>query len=374
MFRPSSAQVPVSSYGLGESKRDGHAYAKLAMDRMLRLRPARALCWAPPDRARAQTFEAVGTRAAGMGGAFVAVADDASAAYWNPAGFAAGNIFTMVLDRSSSEADPAVPDGARKPLGFLIAAGHAGAGAVLLPADARSRLPCWPTRRAASAWEPCASTRSLPIISGATLVQSIVHRRRGRRHPEGGPWNGTASVLVAAGDPRDDRCSTGRPSLEGRQPPSSTPISASWRPPRSSRSGSRSETSSSREFDAPAGNTLTLSRQARAGVAVRCCHGLGGGSRLRPDRRTTGPLGDEPAIRHRHRGADRPESLGPWRFAAQHGRARRTGRPPVGGSYRVMNAVFLDGRAGHRRGRPRRIAGWGIAAAFCLLKSPRQSA
>ena len=39
--------------------------------------------------AGAQTFEAVGTRAAGMAGAFVAVADDASAAYWNPAGFAA---------------------------------------------------------------------------------------------------------------------------------------------------------------------------------------------------------------------------------------------------------------------------------------------
>ncbi|HXE79687.1 MAG TPA: conjugal transfer protein TraF [Vicinamibacterales bacterium] len=31
-------------------------------------------------------FESVGTRALGMGGAFVAVADDASATYWNPAG------------------------------------------------------------------------------------------------------------------------------------------------------------------------------------------------------------------------------------------------------------------------------------------------
>jgi hypothetical protein len=31
--------------------------------------------------AAAQSFDTVGTRAAGMGGAFVAVADDASAAY-----------------------------------------------------------------------------------------------------------------------------------------------------------------------------------------------------------------------------------------------------------------------------------------------------
>ncbi len=36
------------------------------------------------ETASAQGFEAVGTRALGMGGAFVAVADDASAVYWNP--------------------------------------------------------------------------------------------------------------------------------------------------------------------------------------------------------------------------------------------------------------------------------------------------
>ena len=35
---------------------------------------------------RAQGFERLGVRALGMGGAFVAVADDATATYWNPAG------------------------------------------------------------------------------------------------------------------------------------------------------------------------------------------------------------------------------------------------------------------------------------------------
>jgi hypothetical protein len=41
--------------------------------------------------ARAQpTFESAGERALGMGGAFVAVADDASSAHWNPAGLATG--------------------------------------------------------------------------------------------------------------------------------------------------------------------------------------------------------------------------------------------------------------------------------------------
>lgn len=40
----------------------------------------------------------VGVRAAGMGGAFTAVADDASAAFWNPAGFASGSFFSLVAD------------------------------------------------------------------------------------------------------------------------------------------------------------------------------------------------------------------------------------------------------------------------------------
>lgn len=42
------------------------------------------------EAAFAQPFEAVGSRALGMGGAFVAVADDASGTFWNPAGLASG--------------------------------------------------------------------------------------------------------------------------------------------------------------------------------------------------------------------------------------------------------------------------------------------
>jgi hypothetical protein len=54
------------------------------------------LLWAAP--ARAQLFESVGTRAQGMGGAFVAVADDATASWWNPAGLATGAFFNAVLE------------------------------------------------------------------------------------------------------------------------------------------------------------------------------------------------------------------------------------------------------------------------------------
>src|SRR5688572_12357906 len=39
----------------------------------------------------------LGTRAAGMAGAFVGVADDASAVYWNPAGLATGAIVSFLV-------------------------------------------------------------------------------------------------------------------------------------------------------------------------------------------------------------------------------------------------------------------------------------
>jgi len=75
-----------------------------------------------PATAGAQEFETIGSRAAGMGGAFVAVADDASAAYWNPAGFAAGSFFSLVLDRASAKLNPdAGPAGSRS--GWLLALG-----------------------------------------------------------------------------------------------------------------------------------------------------------------------------------------------------------------------------------------------------------
>jgi hypothetical protein len=45
----------------------------------------------------------LGTRAAGMAGAFVAVADDATAVYWNPAGTAAGPFVSAVIDYGRSE-------------------------------------------------------------------------------------------------------------------------------------------------------------------------------------------------------------------------------------------------------------------------------
>ena len=74
-----------------------------------------------PLDAGAQSTESVGTRAQGMGGAFVGVADDASAVYWNPAGLAGGAYFSLLLDGNTARSVPdAEPVGADRS-GWILA-------------------------------------------------------------------------------------------------------------------------------------------------------------------------------------------------------------------------------------------------------------
>ena len=65
------------------------------------LRPAAAavalmvLC---PATGRAQIYESIGIRAQGMSGAFVAVSDDATTTWWNPAGLASGGYLSGLIE------------------------------------------------------------------------------------------------------------------------------------------------------------------------------------------------------------------------------------------------------------------------------------
>lgn len=61
-----------------------------------------------PGRAGAQVE--LGTRASGMAGAFVAVADDASAVYWNPAGIATGSLISVIVSAGSGTSAPGPPE------------------------------------------------------------------------------------------------------------------------------------------------------------------------------------------------------------------------------------------------------------------------
>src|SRR5438128_6478424 len=62
-----------------------------------------------PLTARAQHYEDIGTRAQGMAGAFVAVADDATATWWNPAGLASGAYLSAVIERSTLREPATIP-------------------------------------------------------------------------------------------------------------------------------------------------------------------------------------------------------------------------------------------------------------------------
>jgi hypothetical protein len=62
-----------------------------------------------PGPAFAQFIEAVGGRALGMGGAFVAVANDSSATWWNPAGLAAGSFLDLTLGFAATDIGDSLP-------------------------------------------------------------------------------------------------------------------------------------------------------------------------------------------------------------------------------------------------------------------------
>ena len=59
--------------------------------------------------AAAQPFESVGSRALGMGGAFVAVANDSTATWWNPAGLATGPFLDVAISGGAGAADGRLP-------------------------------------------------------------------------------------------------------------------------------------------------------------------------------------------------------------------------------------------------------------------------
>jgi hypothetical protein len=61
------------------------------------------------DPSAAQPFELVGQRALGMGGAFVAVANDSSATWWNPAGLATGPFLDLALGGASGAVNTNFP-------------------------------------------------------------------------------------------------------------------------------------------------------------------------------------------------------------------------------------------------------------------------
>lgn len=134
-----------------------------------------------PAAAQTQTFPAVGTRAQGMGGAFVGVADDGTAIYWNPAGLAAGSYFSLAIDRSVGEpTQQGLRGGDSKNLLIGVSMPALGLGYYRL--EARSVVPPLlllpvdevPPNRNLSAVAPVRVDSLVTHHTGLTLVQSLM--------------------------------------------------------------------------------------------------------------------------------------------------------------------------------------------------------
>lgn len=227
-----------------------------------------------PAMAAAQSYEAVGVRALGMGGAFVAVADDASAVYWNPAGLATGRFFSIVFDtvRTRSDVDPvdagaSGDTGARageRPTGTLIAIGTPPLGLSYYRLRAV-------TARVGGDDAPRGQLQSLETSNvGVTVLQTLVdgvHLGGTIRYVHGSAASAAlATVPDAPLDAADDLMGTGSNAVDvdlgliatlGRV-----------------RAGLAGRNLLNPSFETGRGEALRMGRQVRAGVAVFPADGL----------------------------------------------------------------------------------------------------
>ena len=117
------------------------------------------------------TFESAGERALGMGGAFVAVADDATSAHWNPAGLATGGPAGMTVGwlRSGTSDGKSVPAaGARRFRGTYTSLGTWPLGV----SYSTSKLTVLETDVAGTAGSLSAATLRTNQF-GVTILQSV---------------------------------------------------------------------------------------------------------------------------------------------------------------------------------------------------------
>ena len=320
--------------------------------------------WA--SAAGAQTFDTIGTRAAGMGGAFVAVADDASAAYWNPAGFAAGNFFTMVLDRCTVKVNPGGPEGAASGSGLLVSLGMPALGLSYYRLRSTILTPAAPPTAAAADGRKATSADELRLDtlithhSGATLVQSIapgvavgatlklvrgVASSTVVRDRDRDALLGDVSELSGKGSTKFD-ADIGVMASRGRLKVGLTVRNLSQP---EFRTAGPDET-----------GALSLRRQARAGIAVTPSEGWVVAADLDLNR-TRDSLGDERSFT-----AGSERRMGRKAFVRGGLRLNTAGprNPAVaaGGSYAVTGFLLLDAQV--TGGSDRAQRGWGVSARF----------
>ena len=317
----------------------------------MRIPPAAVLACllALPVQARAQSLDAVGTRAQGMGGAFVGIADDASAVYWNPAGLAGGAYFSLVVDGNTAEA---IPDGlpnASARSGWLLALATPALGL------SYTRIQTTTVRPSFGIPENSHVESLLTQHVGVTLVQSLIDHLA-----VGGTVKLVRGIAAAANVPGNDReqllddvdligHGTNKVDLD---------IGVMAVAP-FGRAGLTIRNVTEPSFETGAGDELPLQRQLRAGGSVILLPHwkLAGDVDLLE---TDGPFGDfrEVSIGTEAQVTKRLTARSGVRFNT----AGDLGAAPavaIGGSFAVMGSVQIDGQ--YTAGSDRALRGWGIA-------------
>jgi F plasmid transfer operon, TraF, protein len=175
------------------------------------------VCLTPP-RASGQTIEVLGTRALGMGGAFVGVADDATAVYWNPAGLATGatvsGIFELGRGNILADKDAAVaPDTVASRLSTRIVATTATSFGItnyritttdLIPANEATLTPATLTRLSVSHY----GATLVQTVSEGVVVGGTVKLLRGRAASAVAPATGSVDAALDSAEDLGSKGST----------------------------------------------------------------------------------------------------------------------------------------------------------------------
>ncbi len=165
-----------------------------------------------PLTVRAQGVEVVGIRALGMGGAFVAVADDASATYWNPAGLVTGSLFSAVAEFGRGDVEnapvqttgPGTWLGAANRSGTLVALGTWPVGATFYRISTASARVYTPPATPPPFRTAAQLDRLITTHVGVNVLQTIVsglHVGATLKYVHGSA--GLAALMPAPADPLD---------------------------------------------------------------------------------------------------------------------------------------------------------------------------
>lgn len=162
-----------------------------------------------PSVCRAQIVESVGSRAMGMGGAFVAVASDSSATWWNPAGLASGPFVDVAVGRATAERREGLPAARDHVTWFAAAMPALGFSHYRLRiTDIQRSDPTGQTPASREDTQIGPSLRSLAAATwGVTLVQSVlpgVHVGTTLKYVRGTVRQGRGSLGRSSSDWLDD--------------------------------------------------------------------------------------------------------------------------------------------------------------------------